>query len=104
MSGYYFKVKTNDESKAGTASNVFVKLYGEFGESEQIRIQKYIDGNGLERGNTDEFNVPFSEMGGNLGMIYKITVRSDHKGPMAGWMLGYIDVTNITDDNYNNNT
>lgn len=104
MSSYLFKVKTNDETRAGTNSDVYVKLYGEFGESEQIRIQKYIKGDGLERGHTDEFKVPFSKMGGNIGMIYKITVRSDCQGAFSGWMLGHIEVTNKANDGYNKNT
>jgi hypothetical protein len=43
------KVKTSDVSGAGTDANVFINIYGEFGETGEIALKTPGDVNNFER-------------------------------------------------------
>lgn len=88
-SKYRITVKTVDESKAGTDSNIFVILYGTLGISEEFRLNPHISGNAFERNNLDTAEINFSE---NYGDIYQIHVRSDGMYSGSGWLCNYFTV------------
>lgn len=92
---YKFKVKTADEYKAGTDSNIFVVLEGEFGKTEEKRLNGYISGNAFERNDVDEFTVPYDI---DVGRVFRIILRSDMMYAGAGWRLGYIEITRKKQD------
>jgi hypothetical protein len=65
---YKISVKTGDVRGAGTDANVFVKLFGESGETEDKKLES--SGNNFERGNTDTFS--FEAL--DLGEVTKVRV------------------------------
>jgi hypothetical protein len=94
MVSYHYEIKTADEYQAGTDSNIFVTLIGknESGsdiETEEQRLNGHISGNAFERGDLDEFDVPY---GISVGKPYKIKLRSDCRYAGSGWKCGYIKV------------
>lgn len=86
---YNFSIKTADEYKAGTDSNIFLVLYGENGQTVETRLNGYISGNAFERNNTDNFKIELDD----IGEIYQIDLRSDCRYAGAGWRLSYIKIT-----------
>jgi hypothetical protein len=93
MSTYKFEVKTADEYLAGTDSNIFVILHGEVQQSNEVRLNGYISGNAFERDSLDKFEIPFDDLGGDLGRVYKIDLRSDCKYGGSDWRVSYLTVT-----------
>lgn len=89
QTNYNFLIKTADESKAGTDSNIFLVLYGENGQTVETRLNQYIKGNAFERNDLDDFNIKLDD----VGEIYKIDLRSDCRYAGAGWRLSYIKIT-----------
>lgn len=88
MGKYHFRVRTADEAGAGTDSNIFVILYGESGQTHEVRLNGYIHGNAFERARTDTFDIPLEA----VGRVYKIRVRSDCHYPASAWRLSSIEV------------
>jgi hypothetical protein len=89
MATFGVEVKTADEMGAGTDSNIFLILHGEFGTSTEVRLNKHIKGNAFERNQTDRLELTdFPE----LGRIFKIRVRSDTSYAGSDWRLSYIRV------------
>lgn len=86
---YNFTIHTGDELWAGTDSNIFVQLIGERGITNEMRLNGYIKGNAFERNKTDTCSVPFNK---NVGDVYRIRLRSDHRHGGADWLLDYIYV------------
>lgn len=87
---YLFSIKTADEYKAGTDANIFVILEGEFGKTEEIRLNGYISGNAFERNNVDSCTVDFKK---DVGRVFRIIVRSDMMYAGAGWRVSYFELT-----------
>ena len=52
----------------------------------------------FERNNTDRFDIPFADLGGDLGRIYQIQVRSDNRYAGSNWLLSFIEVTRLEND------
>jgi hypothetical protein len=52
MSDFHVEVETTDELRAGTGANIFLVLFGEFGQAEEIRLNGFISGNAFERNRT----------------------------------------------------
>jgi len=93
MSGHYsFEVKTADQIYAGTDSNIFVVLYGELGQSDEVRLNGYIKGNAFERNQKDSFDIPFRDMGGDIGKVYRMDMRSDCKYAGSDWRVSYVKI------------
>jgi len=86
---YKFEIKTADQHKAGTDSNIFLVLYGESGQTVETRLNKHIKGNAFERNHTDKCEISLDD----VGEIYQIDLRSDCKYAGAGWRLSYIKIT-----------
>jgi hypothetical protein len=90
MSKYYFQIHTADQTYAGTDSNIFVKLYGDKGQSNEIRLNGNINHNAFERNNTDTFSADFDQ---DCGAIYRIILRSDCKHGGSDWLCDYIKIS-----------
>ncbi len=85
---YYFTIKTADQMYAGTDSNIFVVLYGEYGQTHEERLNGHISGNAFERNNTDTCSIALED----VGNIYQLALRSDMAYAGADWRLSYIEV------------
>lgn len=92
---YNFEVKTGDQSGAGTDSNIFVVMYGEFGQSNEYRLNKYISGNAFERDDTDKLSIDIPD---DIGKVFSIDLRSDNTYAGAAWLLSYIKITRDGDE------
>uniref|UniRef100_A0A8C3EMU7 Lipoxygenase homology PLAT domains 1 n=1 Tax=Corvus moneduloides TaxID=1196302 RepID=A0A8C3EMU7_CORMO len=86
---YTLQVKTSDIGGAGTDANVFLILFGEYGDSGTLPLKESNNSNKFERNQMDEFS--FSEML-SLGDLCKVRIWHDNKGIAPGWHLEYIDV------------
>lgn len=89
---FYLEVKTSDKKSAGTDSNIWLTIYGDNGNTEEINIGKYAgDGNNFEKNDKDCFNIAYDSV--YIGTINKIVIRKDNKGVGPGWHLDYITIT-----------
>lgn len=80
---YQVTIKTGDQFKAGTDSNIFLTMYGAKGISQEERLNQHISGNAFERNDTDTLTLTLDE---DLGDIYMIEIRSDMMYAGAGWL------------------
>lgn len=87
---YEVKVFTGDKRGAGTDANVFVNVYGEFGDSGEREMRKSDHMNKFERNQVDTFVVKAIE----LGELTKIRIRHDNKGGGAAWYLEKVEIFN----------
>ena len=104
MSTYKFEIKTGDEVYAGTDSNIFLILKGNKMTSREVRLNGYITGNAFERNQTDKFEIPFEDFGGDCGKIYELAIRSDCKYLGSDWLLSDIKVKRVAKEETNLNT
>ena len=90
---YRMTVKTGKLSRwpkgEGTDADIYVRLIGDKGQTNEVEITSLIPGNALERGDTDTFTVNFENA---IGKVQKIQVRSDMSGVGPDWYLERIDV------------
>lgn len=90
---YRMTVKTGKLSRwpkgEGTDADIYVRLIGDEGQTNEVEITSLIPGNALERGDTDTFTVNFENA---IGKVEKIQVRSDMSGVGPDWYLERIDV------------
>jgi hypothetical protein len=89
---YKFEIKTGDQSGAGTDSNIFLVLYGEYGQTTEVRLNGYCSGNAFERNKTDSFAIMMSD---DVGRVYQIDLRSDCKYAGSDWLLSNIKITRV---------
>jgi hypothetical protein len=87
MSAIELQVKTADEAGAGTDSNIFVVLVGEFEQSQELRLNGLIGHNAFERNSTEDIQLTGLP---NLGRIYEILVRSDTRYWGSDWRLNWM--------------
>lgn len=93
---YAIKVYTADEIGAGTDSNIFIKMYGEKGETKEFELNRLISGNAFEQYGIDivEFNHD------DIGVITKFDLRSDTKWAAAAWRPDMVEIFyNVTSPN-----
>lgn len=88
MRTYYFLVKTENVSKAGTDSGIYVIVHGLEGKTKEIRLNDYISGNALERGDLECFEVDLKD----VGKINILELRSDCKYAGSGWKPLFVQV------------
>jgi len=82
---YKISVKTSDVSGAGTDANVFVVLFGEYGDSGEIRLKdSETNKSPFETGQTDVFSVP-NQL--DLGRLVKLRVWHNNKGEYGSLCL-----------------
>uniref|UniRef100_A0A3Q3R3S5 PLAT domain-containing protein n=1 Tax=Monopterus albus TaxID=43700 RepID=A0A3Q3R3S5_MONAL len=77
---YTVSVFTGDVKGSGTDADVFINIFGEFGDTER-RLDS--DKNNFEKGTEDKFTIDAP----NLGKIRKITIGHNNKGSSAGWFV-----------------
>lgn len=95
MAAYYqLSIHTGDQATAGTDSNIFIVLYGERGNTDEVRLNGHIAGDAFERNQTDTCTVPFSD---DVGDIYKIAIRSDERYSASDWLLNRLEVRAVID-------
>jgi len=75
---YKISVKTSDVSGAGTNANVFVVLFGEYGDSGELQLKdSETNKSSFKTGQTDVFTVADVL---DLGRLVKLRVWHDNKG------------------------
>ncbi|XP_067084534.1 lipoxygenase homology domain-containing protein 1 [Osmerus mordax] len=78
---YILSVFTADIKGSGTDADVFINIFGEFGDTGERRLDN--DKNNFEKGTEDKFTMEAP----NMGKIRKITIGHNNKGSSAGWFL-----------------
>uniref|UniRef100_A0A3Q1F1I1 Lipoxygenase homology PLAT domains 1b n=1 Tax=Acanthochromis polyacanthus TaxID=80966 RepID=A0A3Q1F1I1_9TELE len=91
---YIIQVQTSDVG-AGTDANVFLMVFGEYGDTGTLPLKESTNRNKFERKMKDVFRFPDML---SLGELSKVRVWHDNKGPVPGWHLEYIDVKDETMD------
>ncbi|GMH36686.1 hypothetical protein BSKO_04559 [Bryopsis sp. KO-2023] len=87
---YRICIITSDVRGAGTDASVFLKLLGQSGESEDLRMDDS-SGNPFERGQTDSFDVDSN----NLGDLKSLQIWQDGGGLGSDWKLSMVSVTDL---------
>ncbi|XP_068933675.1 lipoxygenase homology domain-containing protein 1 isoform X3 [Petaurus breviceps papuanus] len=86
---YDIKVYTGDVIGAGTDADVFINIFGEYGDTGERRLESEKDN--FERGAEDKFTLDAPD----LGQLIKITIGHNNKGGSAGWFLTKIIIEDI---------
>uniref|UniRef100_A0A8C6APF6 Lipoxygenase homology PLAT domains 1 n=1 Tax=Monodon monoceros TaxID=40151 RepID=A0A8C6APF6_MONMO len=86
---YEVKVYTGDVIGAGTDADIFINIFGEYGDTGERRLENEKDN--FEKGAEDKFTVDAPD----LGQLMKINVGHNNKGPSAGWFLSKIVIEDI---------
>ncbi|XP_029436484.1 lipoxygenase homology domain-containing protein 1 [Rhinatrema bivittatum] len=86
---YVVRVFTGSANGSGTDADVFLNIFGEFGDTGERRLDN--DKNNFERGAEDKFTVDAP----NMGKIRKITIGHNNKGSSAGWFLEKVIIEDI---------
>lgn len=82
-------IKTKNESKAGTDSNIFLALHGSKGKAGATWLNRQKGGNIFEAGDIDEFEFNFMR---DIGELKKVTFWSDGKHAASDWKIEYVKV------------
>ncbi|XP_057216274.1 lipoxygenase homology domain-containing protein 1-like isoform X1 [Triplophysa rosa] len=77
---YIASVFTMDAKGSGTDADVYLTIFGEFGDTGERKLVSEGKDN-FERGNEDKFTIEAP----NLGRLRKITIGHNNKGSSAGW-------------------
>ena len=88
---YKIEVQTGDNRGAGTSANVFITLFGNKGQTKEIRLTSYMSGNAFENGDLDEATLANLK---DIGTVNKVKIRHDNKNPRSGWYIDWIKVDN----------
>uniref|UniRef100_G1RKM4 Lipoxygenase homology domain-containing protein 1 n=1 Tax=Nomascus leucogenys TaxID=61853 RepID=G1RKM4_NOMLE len=86
---YEVKVYTGDVIGAGTDADVFINIFGEYGDTGERRLEN--EKNNFEKGAEDRFILDAPD----LGQLMKINVGHNNKGGSAGWFLSQIVIEDI---------
>ena len=92
---YTIKVHTGDKFGAGTDANVYITLYGAFGNSGEHHLSQSEHSQKFERDQTDTFTIECMA----LGPIYKVVLREDDTSLAADWFVAgvtVIDFNNVS--------
>uniref|UniRef100_A0A673ZXF5 Lipoxygenase homology PLAT domains 1 n=1 Tax=Salmo trutta TaxID=8032 RepID=A0A673ZXF5_SALTR len=85
---YVVSVFTADVKGSGTDADVFINIFGEFGDTGERRLDNKKDN--FEKGTEDKFTLEAP----HLGKIRKITLGHNNKGSSAGWFVLLDDMGN----------
>ncbi|XP_050409617.1 lipoxygenase homology domain-containing protein 1 [Patella vulgata] len=88
-SKYKVTVFTGNKKGAGTDANVYIILFGEFGDSGEKKLTSRK--NNFERNNADEFFIECPK----LGRLEKVRIGHDDSGFGPGWFLEKVIVDDI---------
>ncbi|XP_063051831.1 lipoxygenase homology domain-containing protein 1 [Engraulis encrasicolus] len=86
---YLISVFTADVKGSGTDADVFINIFGEFGDTGERCLDN--DRNNFEKGTEDKFTLEAP----NLGKIRKITIGHNNKGSSAGWFVDKVVVDDM---------
>lgn len=86
---YQIKIKTKDESGAGTDSSIYLNIYGTQGQTGNKQLNSLISGNAFGAGGTDSLSLTAED----VGTMTKISVESSLSGFGAGWLPEYMEIT-----------
>ncbi|KAM8949870.1 lipoxygenase homology domain-containing protein 1 isoform 1-T1 [Lycaon pictus] len=86
---YEVRVYTGDVIGAGTDADVFINIFGEYGDTGERRLENEKDN--FERGAEDKFTLDAPD----LGQLMKINIGHNNKGGSAGWFLSKIIIEDI---------
>ncbi|KAK2837787.1 hypothetical protein Q5P01_014999 [Channa striata] len=86
---YVVSVFTADVKGSGTDADVFINVFGEFGDTGERRLDN--DKDNFEKGTEDKFTLEAP----NLGKIRKITLGHNNKGSSAGWFVDKVIVDDL---------
>ncbi|KAM9810394.1 lipoxygenase homology domain-containing protein 1-like [Neosynchiropus ocellatus] len=86
---YVVSVFTADMKGSGTDADVFVNVFGEFGDTGERRLDN--DKDNFEKGAEDKFTIEAP----NLGKVRKITIGHNNKGSSAGWFVNKVVVDDL---------
>jgi hypothetical protein len=86
ISTYRITVVTGSVKDAGTDANVYLTLFGAYGNSGERLLDNA--SNNFERGHTDVFSREMAD----LGPIDRIRIRHDGHGDKDGWYLDRVVV------------
>lgn len=89
MKEYQVDVYTGDTFRAGTDANVYLTLYGEFGDSGEKELIESNHRNKFERKQMDRFFIRTAD----LGPLFKCVIRHDGSGISSDWLLDRIEVS-----------
>ena len=95
---YVVSITTGDATNAGTDSNIFVTLYGEYGESDEVKISSICEDYERSSSNRIGRTDGIIKTDKYLGKIDKIKVRSDGSGDNSDWLLKDVTVTKENND------
>lgn len=86
---YSIDVRTGND---GTDSNIYIKLYGDYGTSEELRLQDWKAAGKccFEKNTNSKF---FIQRSPDLGKIYKIRLRSDGRYAKSDWVVNEVKIT-----------
>uniref|UniRef100_A0A3Q3AH36 Lipoxygenase homology PLAT domains 1a n=1 Tax=Kryptolebias marmoratus TaxID=37003 RepID=A0A3Q3AH36_KRYMA len=85
---YLVSVFTADMKGSGTDADVFLNIFGEYGDTER-RLDS--DKDNFERGSEDKFTIEAP----NLGRLRKITIGHNNRGSSAGWFLDKVVIDDM---------
>ena len=89
---FYIEVQTDDITKAGTDSNIYLTIHGSNGSTGSINLGTYAGGNNnFEKGDLDCFEIGYDVAG--IGTIRTIEIKKDNSGSGPDWYPEYIIVT-----------
>ncbi|XP_049618566.1 lipoxygenase homology domain-containing protein 1 isoform X3 [Syngnathus scovelli] len=86
---YMVSVFTADIKGSGTDADVFINIFGEFGDTGERLLNT--DKNNFEKGTEDKFTIEAP----NLGKVRKITIGHNNKGSSAGWFVDKVVVDDL---------
>jgi PLAT/LH2 domain len=90
---YQVSIKTGDKVGAGTDSNIFMTIYGDRGQTGEIRLNGLLSGNAFERNQIDALALQgFLD----VGTLTKVKIRSDGNYAGAAWYLERVTINGKT--------
>ncbi|XP_075870025.1 lipoxygenase homology domain-containing protein 1 [Nelusetta ayraudi] len=89
LNKYIVSVFTADMKGSGTDADVFLNIFGEYGDTGERRLDS--DKDNFERGSEDKFTIESP----NLGRLKKITIGHNNRGSSAGWFLDKVVIDDM---------
>uniref|UniRef100_A0A3Q3VVE1 PLAT domain-containing protein n=1 Tax=Mola mola TaxID=94237 RepID=A0A3Q3VVE1_MOLML len=89
LNKYLVSVFTADMKGSGTDADVFLNIFGEYGDTGERRLDS--DKDNFERGSEDNFTIEAP----NLGRLRKITIGHNNRGSSAGWFLDKVVIDDM---------
>ncbi|XP_066918922.1 uncharacterized protein [Clytia hemisphaerica] len=92
---YDVSLTTGKAFGAGTDANIFIRLIGERGSSDELSIQT--KKSELEKGMTNHYQISLDE---DIGILKKVIVRHDNTGLGPAWLLNKVNITDNRGRNF----